>query len=316
MKKVYLLVASLVLTNLFLAGQNLVPNGSFENAQCPSNLPLSYTSDWQAARSTPDYFNACAVDWQGNVPVNRSGYQLAAEGNAYIGLLTYRLFNVVSEPEAVIVQLTNPLIKGQNYYVSFKLSLTLGSDGRMANNNIGIQFSTTQYSLQNPISFNNRCHICTDHIVTDSLNWTIVKGVFVADSAYSYLLLGSFFENQYTNAIGYGNNYVNAYYYFDDVRLSTDSNYAFQTVGINGYIRNGSYFNVYPNPTTDYFVINKDINESYNLTVYNAIGQKLLHEERITENDKIINCKNYNTNFFIVKISVDNHLFYHKILKQ
>ncbi|MFB0925262.1 MAG: hypothetical protein QMB65_08270, partial [Vicingaceae bacterium] len=139
-------------------------------------------------RETPDYFNTCATAPFPKVPTNDFGYQQPFTGNAYIGMLTYRSDSSLYT-EATTVQLTTPLVMGQTYYVSFKLSLTLeSSTGSMAaNNKIGVQFSTSAYSPSSPSPINNFAHVWTDSVITDSLNWTSVQGSFLADSNYTHL---------------------------------------------------------------------------------------------------------------------------------
>ena len=220
--KVILFVGCVLLQYLTTQAQNLVPNPSFEDAVCPGQGMgfEEFIFNWKAARETPDYYNSCSAGWSSSVPANYEGYQQAATGNAYIGMLTYVVPNTLTPAEVASVQLLSPLTVGQKYYVSFKLSWTLfdGNVG-MANNKIGIQFSSIEYNQTNPMPYNNQCHLCTDTIITDSVNWTVVSGIFIADASYSHLNLGSFFENQYIDAVGYGDNYAGAYYYFDDVSV-------------------------------------------------------------------------------------------------
>ncbi len=256
---------------------NLVPNGSFEESiKCPFSIGLeAYVSDWKSARETPDYFNACATTWGASVPFNYYGYQEAASGNAYIAMLTYKPDSSgYTDPEAVTVKLINSLIIGQTYYVSFKTSLInrLSEEGLMAQNKIGIQFSTIEYNYQtHPMPFNNYCHLFIDSIITDSLNWTHVKGAFVADSAYSYLILGSFFQNQYVNVVGYGKQYA-AYYYFDDVKVSTDSTFVYSKIQESVY----DNFLIYPTFASDFIKVEFEHNKEYQVLVYNSIGKLVL----------------------------------------
>lgn len=305
------------------AQANLVPNSSFENTvQCPFSLGMQeYVADWYYARFSPDYYNACATSWVAGIPLNQFGYQKAFDGNAYIGMFTYRA-NSVTESEVTGVLLKQPLEIGTKYYVSFRTVLTLSATGAStftANNKIGIQFSTTEYSKSSPAPINNSCHVCTNDIITDSVNWTMVRGAFVADSAYTHLNIGNFYDKLSVDTVcfdcpewnGYG-----SYYYFDDVRVSTDSNYAFQVVGINSPSRDKLTFIVYPNPAADYFIVENGIaNKPYDLAIFNTTGQLLFHESGITDNYKSINCKHYDTNFLLIKISTNNQTFFSKILK-
>ncbi len=91
---VYALIMGLVLTySLKAQGQgNLVPNAGFEDyTQCPDNWDqLNRVKDWfNVNGQTPDYWNSCDTSDLASVPYNKAGFQYAATGNAYAGLLIY-----------------------------------------------------------------------------------------------------------------------------------------------------------------------------------------------------------------------------------
>lgn len=297
--------------------ENLVPNPSFEDhINCPSSLGLeTYITDWKSARESPDYFNVCATSSVAGVPSNNFGYQHPYSGNAYIGMLTYRSDSSIYT-EAASVQLTNQMIIGQTYYVSFRLSLTIDdfTESNSANNKIGVQFSTVDYSPPNTIPINNYAHLWTDSILTDTVGWTIVKGSFVADSNYSYLSLGNFFDKPYIDTIVYGSNF-GAYYYFDDVCVSTDSTFCYQTVGLNETDSELLNFSIYPNPGIDYFLVNQAFTEPYDLIIYNSLGQPLYQEKNISTKSKTINTTSFSKGLLFINIISNNQKFNYKFLK-
>lgn len=298
-------------------GQNLVPNPSFENVtQCPFSLGLeAYVSDWKSARETPDYFNTCATSSIADVPSNNFGYQQPYMGNAYIGMLTYRADSSLYT-EAASVQLTTPLTIGQTYYVSFRLNLTIDNftESNSANNKIGIQFSTVEYSPSNPSPINNFAHVWSDSIITDTLNWSVIKGSFVADSNYSYLSLGNFFDKQFVDSIVYGSNF-GAYYYFDDVCVSTDSSLCYQNVGVNEYMQNLN-ISVYPNPVVNYLTIeNSKSSIPYSVSIFNSLGQ-IIYREELLYGDNIINTEQFSSGLLTVEIQSENKKSHYKLLKQ
>jgi hypothetical protein len=297
--------------------QNLVPNPSFENVtQCPFSLGLeAYVSDWKSARETPDYFNTCATSSIADVPSNNFGYQQPYMGNAYIGMLTYRADSSLYT-EAASVQLTTPLTIGQTYYVSFRLNLTIDNftESNSANNKIGIQFSTVEYSPSNSSPINNFAHVWSDSIITDTLNWSVIKGSFVADSNYSYLSLGNFFDKQFVDSIVYGSNF-GAYYYYDDVCVSTDSTLCYQNVGVNEYMQNLN-ISVYPNPVVNYLTIeNSKSSIPYNVSIFNSLGQ-IIYREELLYGVNIINTEQFSNGLLTVEIQSENKKSHYKLLKQ
>lgn len=300
-------------------GQNLVPNPSFEyTVGCPFSFGLeAYVQDWKSARETPDYFNSCST-WSGaSIPINDYGYQSANSSNAYIGMLTYRSDSSIYT-EAAGIQLSQPLQIGVKYYVSFQLSLTLeNTTGSMAaNNKIGVQFSTTEYSVSKQIPVNNFAHVWTDSIISDTINWSTVSGSFIADSAYSYLNLGNFFDKPFVDSLIYGATF-GAYYYFDNVCVSSDSLTCNQVqTGIKQIRSSLPSINIYPNPVTAYFHIDKNNTQSYDLVIYNKFGQKLYEEKNITVSNKRIDTTEFDSGLLLINIKTKNESFNYKLLKQ
>ena len=298
--------------------QNLVPNPSFENiVGCPFSFGLeAYVQNWKSTRETPDYFNSCST-WSGaSTPTNDYGYQSAYYGNAYVGMLTYRSDSSIYT-EAAGIQLSQPLQIGVKYYVSFQLSLTLeNTTGSMAaNNKIGVQFSTIEYSITNQIPVNNFAHVWTDSIISDTINWSTVSGSFIADSAYSYLNLGNFFDKPFVDSLIYGTTF-GAYYYFDNVCVSSDSLTCNQIqTGIKQIRNNLPLINVFPNPVSEHFYISKNNPQPYDLIVYNKFGQKLYEEKNITGSNKRIDTTEFDSGILLISIKTKNENFNYKLLK-
>lgn len=298
---------------------NLVPNPSFESVvQCPFSLGIeAYTSNWKSARATPDYFNVCSTATIAGVPVNSYGFQQPNSGNAYIGMITYRSDNS-NFTEAVSVQLLTPLSIGQTYYVSFKVSLTLdlyNNELMSANNKIGVQFSKVGYSPSSPLPINNFAHIWTDSIITDTLAWTTVKGIFVADSSYTHLSLGNFFDKQNIDSIVYVPTY-GAYYYFDDVCVSTDSTICYENVGITKFIKVGSKYSIFPNPFSNHINISNEELTTYSLCIYDSYGQIIINENNINIKSKKIDMSLFKKGLFFIQIKNDTSILNYKLLKQ
>ncbi len=132
-------------------------------------------------------------------------------------------------------------------------------------NKIGMRLSTVAYSWPNPLLPDNFAQVYTDSIVNDSVNWHFIHGSVIADSAYQYLMLGNFFDDVNTS-ISNQSSGTFAYYYIDDVCLSTDStltaNYStkINTISIENRL------NIFPNPANNLLVIeNLTKNEKYEI---------------------------------------------------
>lgn len=210
--------------------QNLVPNPSFEEYfNCPSDYGEAFElKNWFIAISNPDYYHACdGYNDTCGVPMNSSGFQYAATGNGYIGMITYNNDPPYGFRELIGVKLITPLTPGVMYYCSFKASLAnsypnLDYWTRYATDKLGIRIR--EDSLLGPLWFppDNIAQFASDSIVTDSSGWTLLSGSFVAQTSGQWLYLGNFFDHASVSTIVADPNCPDeyGYYYFDDVCLS------------------------------------------------------------------------------------------------
>jgi hypothetical protein len=279
--------------------QNLVLNPSFEEYNiCPDNISqMNRATGWLSARPTCDYFNVCAPYFQYpincvSVPLGSFGYRTPSSGDAFAGIIS-KAGNNIEDREIVGGQLITPLQIGTKYYASFKVSLIgpMHQTNRCGINKLGILFSTVIYDTLSPAPICNCAQVHTDSIITDTLNWTRITGSFVADSNYSYINIGRFFPNSQTDSIQVGGTLGFAYYFLDDVCVSTDSAFAYNYtyVGVPEIKNPNSEISLFPNPTTSTFTLHcpsSIINSQ--VTIYNSLGEKV-HQQLITSTQQQIN---------------------------
>ncbi|MCB9360671.1 MAG: T9SS type A sorting domain-containing protein [Flavobacteriales bacterium] len=301
-------------------GQNLVPNPSFEDSvSCPSSSgDIAKAIGWSTLCASPDYFYTCSASNSFGVPNNIFGYQMPASGNAYAGFATYSN-SAPNSREFPACNLSTSLSIGVKYYVSFKVALSIEptfSQTNCASNKIGAMFTTNPYICNTLIT--NSPPVYTDSIITDSLNWTRIKGSFIADSNYTYLVIGNFFDDANTDTVSFANDFTyNSYYYLDDVCVGTDSvfvyNYSY-TTGINKNYFN-SQFSFYPNPANNFINVQSNLHVPYNIEIRNTLGQQLYEEQNITSNSLQLNISNYSSGLLFITITSDNNQFTYKLLK-
>ena len=230
MRKEILLVWLNMALGAGMMAQNLVPNGSFEEfANCPYTLSeIAQATHWSTYRGTCDYFNACDLDTM-SVPSNWFGYQYAATGSAYAGIYCFSEDdgNPLQAREWLGTELIASLVPGTQYYVSFKACLTTGGYGTngsfiYAADHLGVLLTNSEFLQTHLDPVPNHADVFGTSIITDSTDWATVAGYFVADSAYSHIVVGNFFDDATTNAVQVVPDglYQLAYYYIDDVCLS------------------------------------------------------------------------------------------------
>ncbi len=211
--------------------QNLVPNYSFEQyANCPVLYNAPPPSPWYNPTNYDlgCYYNACSSSPETGVPYNiggggvMGGYQYARTGNAYIGL--YFFFDGNDMREYVQVQLKKILKPSRRYYAECFVSLT--NLAHYGCNNIGMLFTNTAVYVDtinytdgvlpaNPQVLNKG-----NPVITDTLNWVKVSGIFKAQGGEQYLTLGNFkHDSQTTHIQVQPTGYFGASYYVDDVSV-------------------------------------------------------------------------------------------------
>lgn len=298
-------------------GQNLVPNWSFEDTvACPDNLTqIDRAQGWMSFKFTPDYYNSCSnpnLIVPVAVPHNVVGDQAAHTGNAYSGFITFKS-GATNSREYIAIQLNQQMIIGQKYFLSFWVSSAFGymnmqNYPHMASNNIGAKFSTVAYSQSNPQPVNNFAHIVDTNIINDTINWIKISGSFIADSAYIYLSIGNFFTDSLTSVINIDSSFPNdAYYYLDDVKLSTDSGFV---NGINNY--NYDSIEIFPNPTRDWILI-QGIN-IVSIEIFELCGKLAIPKIRVSSFSTKVNISTLRHGVYLLKAYTPKNFIIEKFI--
>lgn len=274
--KSFIFIIFLNVTSLF--GQNLVPNPSFEIYDtCPVGPTYTQSNQIQLSTGwnhptyfgTSDYFNSCAdssIIWTSvNVPNTYMGYQQPYHGQAYAGIYAYGHTDGDYGTEYIQCKLNSVLTAGQNYYISFYVSLADYSE--YAISEIGAFFSVNPISRTDAKNFNFIPQVkSTGLFLDDTNNWMLIEGVFEASGGEEYITIGNFKDSITTDTLNTGISYPTgedyAYYFIDGINLMKSST---------------SLPNIIPNVFTpnndnnnDFFQVNIFANE---FQVYNRWGQ-------------------------------------------
>ncbi len=251
----------------FSIAQNLVLNGDFETfSDCPNGLDQFIDANgWFPYRGTPDYFNSCDTTNYVGTPLNiTNGFQYPLSGNGYGGLIGLSYNN---DREIMGTELTSPLSIGQSYYVEFYWSRTFGG---LAHNNcncassyLGALFTTEAYNnMINPIPVTNYAQVYDPELLADSTDWVKISGWFTADSAYTHLAIGDFFDLD-SNEVAYYNGSaetlaLKTYYYIEDVCVATDPAMC-GLVNVPEIKSNQNALRLFPNPAESILNINTSL---------------------------------------------------------
>jgi hypothetical protein len=314
MKKTALLLI-LIASAVAGKGQNLVPNGDFEQyIGCPMSLSqLDSCSIWMnpatnmlGMSGTPDYFNACSPGILVSVPTNFStSYQPAHSGGAYTGIILFH--PSVTEREYIEVPLTVPLISNTCYH--FEMFINLLNHSASTSDVIGAYFSDTAITgISNylPLPFIPQIN----HIgfITDTLNWTSISGNFMAAGGESYLIIGNFNDDANTGWYQIGTGTGPSYFYIDDVSLTPCTGIEEQN--------NSEAITIYPNPAKEYVIISSEfgVKEKAEITITDILG-KQVYRNQLTSNCKL-QTSNYLPGIYFIEINNGKTVYRKKFLKQ
>lgn len=201
--------------------QNLVLNYSFENyTSCPNGGgQLNEVIFWtNCSIPLSDYANACSNPSNVGVPQNSAGYQFAKTGNAYLGVIA------LQDGDFYIgyVQgtLSDSLQKDSVYCINFFISLSEDSNSSISK--IGAYLSDTSFFVATTanLSFIPQIESPAGQNLSDTVNWMLVSGMYVAQGGEKYITIGNFHSISEGNYTYFGNG-ESAYagYYIDDVSV-------------------------------------------------------------------------------------------------
>ncbi len=140
------------------------------------------------------------------------------EGHSMIGITAFGCEG--GKPhcrEYVQIQLTEPLVIGQRYEVSFWVAPIHRS---LRCDKLGVYFSEKEIRepTDDPLYFNP--HVKADQILSVGSNsWQQVNGEFKADSTENYILIGNFYPDEMVKTRTVPNHLNFAYYYIDKIEV-------------------------------------------------------------------------------------------------
>lgn len=237
--------AFLVLISLLSSAQNLVINPGFETiTSCPMGpSELDKATPWRDpfvnlvgdTCSTSDLFNACnALGALGvGVPANILGNEAAHTGSGYAGIIVYESFSLLGCEslfgsgwrEYVEGTLTEPLLAGQTYCISFFVSLA--DNVKFASSSIGVHLSPTLVSV-NCATIGAASNLpLTPQLtysgppITVTSGWQRLQWNYTAAGGERYIVIGNHNNDAGTNYECVNASAFNpyAYYFIDDVSV-------------------------------------------------------------------------------------------------
>jgi len=233
--KIFAVLLCFIFTAISVTAQfsphNLVPNPSFETYNnCPTGSTLYDVQNnkpdywYKPDRRNAIYYNACANGFNSNytgVPINAGthgyNFQYARTGNGYVGMY-YRGSSDIRN--YIQVELLDSLQQGKCYYAEYYVNLVNTSVS--ACNNQAMLFTNNPVYVDTLNGFyvlSANPQIQNTHIISDTLNWVKVSGVFTAQGGEKFLTLGNFKNNTQTATQQINPTGSPPFYYIEDVSV-------------------------------------------------------------------------------------------------
>ena len=276
----------LLLAALRCEAQNLVPNPSFEQADTcwPFSgfyYPHEGPDGWYSGGHSPDYFqgpDCAAYGSDYSAPLNHLGFQYAQDGVCHAGVITYD--HPIPWREYLVVELIEPLVLGTTYYASFYANAAWGGTAtypyaHLASSKVGMRFTMepNQWEWGDPVPTTvNYAHVYYPQILADTVDWILVSGSFVADSAYRYVMVGNHFNNAQTDTLPLGStiNPPMSYTYIDNVCVTSTPSGCPLSAGVSALFMDAPV--LFPNPISTMVTVS-GVPAGARAAVFDALGR-------------------------------------------
>ncbi len=283
-----LFIAMIVLPQLCMGQDNLVPNESFETySECPWGISqIEKAIPWTnvGGPGTPDYYHRCApplifppdtVPHIG-VPENARGVQEPYFGDGYAGIYVYNGPVLETVREYIQVELQQAIVAGVRYELSFHVSLA--DNFQYAIGSFGAYFSPHRMVANswNSLAVNPQIESPVGIIYNGKDDWTEVRDTF--NSRYGgekWLIIGNFLPDSLSSVSFVDSEAIfdQSYYYLDDVSVI-----ALDSIPNNIEETERLSLSVFPNPATDVIHI-EGAEQLRHLRLADLRGREVMTEE-------------------------------------
>ena len=185
-----------------LKAQNLVPNYNFDSIiECPSTRgQLEFAVPWYSPNfETTDLMHECSVRPRTSIPDNFWGSQFPASGRGMAGIRTYlepEVANKDDYKEYLAVELTDSLIAGETYFLSFKVSP--GENNMYVTDDVGMLLTEIYPRDMVLLGAQPVLENANNWLLSNYATWFEIKGNYTANGGEKHLVIGNFKANDST----------------------------------------------------------------------------------------------------------------------
>ncbi|HKK38735.1 MAG TPA: T9SS type A sorting domain-containing protein, partial [Cryomorphaceae bacterium] len=231
------------------------------------------------------------------------------DGEGFAGVIIFNNQDGVEESyrEPIGVELIEPLIAGNTYQVEFSIVRMYSQPTTLSANNFGFKFTNTPTFSVDSLIIDNTAAFKIDTVISDTTNWLTVSAQFEADSAYSYVHFGNFYENDSTVFLADTDIGIYAYLALDAISITEVPTTSQEDL-------EKPNFRVFPNPSSNRLTVKSGLG-IVEIRIFNSNGV-LIEKFQGNDNLKIeIDIGRIKTGFYFLEISTPKFNYYEKIIK-
>lgn len=224
--------------------QNMVMNPAMDVKRSSGYGEITKTESWSNANDgTVDLFDRNNADKKceriNAIPSNYMGHQTGLSDQNYAGIIAWyddgpntadeiQFYQKIGLKEGykayseyLQAELTEPMVAGKTYLVSFKVSLAEKS-GR-AVSCLGALLTTNKVEQKTNSFLEQKPQFISHRIISDSLGWVTLSGAYIAEGGEKFLTIGCFKDQHFRSekvVAPNENDSRKAYYYISSVSVS------------------------------------------------------------------------------------------------
>ncbi len=335
MKKFLFILLSVI--GCLSAQTNQVPNSSFDRYKyCPiTEGQIDMATPWfRPTFGTSDLYHACATIGSGlNMPgPNCFGNALvnAHSGSGMAGL--FHFVTVLEDSfggpvrEYLAVRLTNTLVNNTTYYASFYARL---ADSCIYGGNVSMLITkdSINQNIFGAINRTPQINNAPNSFVTNKKQWTKISGSFVSNGTEKFIYIGNF-KSAVTNDTVFvgpgkrtktfnagGGKWNGAYFYVDDVCISTDPMLCVTPSGIHDFSID-HVVSVFPKPNNEWLKIVTTTSEHINsIELIDIHGNLLKVYDDLDSPEYIIDTSDLEKGMYFLVINLLRGIYHERIIK-
>jgi len=152
------------------------------------------------------------------------------------------------------------------------------------------------------------------NIISDTANWTLIYGSFIAQGGEHYLIIGNFYSDTLTDTLNLNGTINAAYYYYDDVNVHCCTCDSVDHTGISEL--NEPTLNIIPNPATNQFTIENSQLRINAIHIYNVLSEEVFFEQLTTSNQQLsIDVSTWKEGIYFIEVETEKGAIRKKFVK-